>query len=235
MLLVPPAFELRNLSVAADGMPPPPPIWTEISSAYTIPSVAAAADEKLRLGLLPCRDTRVPRTANVIKRADHKIWRCESGGELLEYLGKSFPQISDISSFVSTAEADAFVAGKPGSFPQPQFARQLVAHSGGTHLVLLGDAAHAFPPDVGQGVNSALEDVTALLRVMRQTGALPAESTAVAGAAPFKMESINALEASVERYQEQRAPAAEAVARIVQVACERAARSNPPRRSPPLP
>ena len=29
-------------------------------------------------------------------------------------------------------------------------------------LLLLGDALHAFPPDLGQGVNSGLEDVVEL-------------------------------------------------------------------------
>jgi 2-polyprenyl-6-methoxyphenol hydroxylase-like FAD-dependent oxidoreductase len=29
-------------------------------------------------------------------------------------------------------------------------------------ILLLGDALHAFPPDLGQGVNSGLEDVVEL-------------------------------------------------------------------------
>lgn len=37
-------------------------------------------------------------------------------------------------------------------------------------VVLLGDAAHAFPPDVGQGVAAALADVNALYRELQQHG-----------------------------------------------------------------
>jgi hypothetical protein len=35
-------------------------------------------------------------------------------------------------------------------------------------VVLVGDAVHAFPPDLGQGVNSALEDVFALHRALER-------------------------------------------------------------------
>ena len=34
--------------------------------------------------------------------------------------------------------------------------------SGDAAALLVGDALHALPPDIGQGVNSALEDVTVL-------------------------------------------------------------------------
>ena len=56
-------------------------------------------------------------------------------------------------------EADAFARAPPGVFPDPQFVADVAAvgASGGTGIALLGDAAHAFPPDVGQGVNAALE------------------------------------------------------------------------------
>ena len=37
-------------------------------------------------------------------------------------------------------------------------------------MVLLGDAAHAFPPDLGQGVNAALQDVLVLHDTLEQCG-----------------------------------------------------------------
>ena len=82
--------------------------------------------------------------------------------ELLDYVRNSFPQLPDPEGFVSRAEAEAFVAARPGAFPAPRFVRQLAARRGRTGVALLGDAAHSFPPDVGQGVNAALEDVGAL-------------------------------------------------------------------------
>ncbi|WP_256386687.1 NAD(P)/FAD-dependent oxidoreductase [Hydrocoleum sp. CS-953] len=36
-------------------------------------------------------------------------------------------------------------------------------------IVLLGDAVHCFPPDIGQGVNSALEDVFILNQTLAKT------------------------------------------------------------------
>lgn len=38
--------------------------------------------------------------------------------------------------------------------------------SNGGAVILLGDAAHWFPPDIGQGVNSGLEDVVTLMEVL---------------------------------------------------------------------
>mmetsp|Transcript_15499 Transcript_15499/g.50611 ORF Transcript_15499/g.50611 Transcript_15499/m.50611 type:complete len:234 (+) Transcript_15499:159-860(+) len=67
-------------------------------------------------------------------------------------------------------QANNFISTPPGRFPAPQYVRQLSGLVGGTAFALFGDAAHAFPPDLGQGVNSALEDVSALLGAMRGQG-----------------------------------------------------------------
>ena len=48
---------------------------------------------RLRLGLLPSRDSSVPRTANIIKPASHQIWKLRSAKALQDYLAASFPQV----------------------------------------------------------------------------------------------------------------------------------------------
>ncbi|KAI0565050.1 FAD binding [Gracilaria domingensis] len=67
-----------------------------------------------------------------------------------------------------------FVEAKPIRLPTSTRLESLVVHvgrvtpSGG--VVFLGDAAHSFPPDVGQGVNSAFEDVEVFVNVLDTFG-----------------------------------------------------------------
>ena len=64
-----------------------------------------------------------------------------------------------------------------------------------TSCVLLGDAAHAFPPDLGLGVNSALEDVYLLGQELAM--------------------SEGALSAAAARYESARLPESRALVRLV--------------------
>jgi 2-polyprenyl-6-methoxyphenol hydroxylase-like FAD-dependent oxidoreductase len=66
--------------------------------------------------------------------------------------------------------------------------------------VLLGDAAHAMTPDLGQGGNLALEDGVTLARLL-------------AGLAPQEAPDPAALDCAVARYDEVRRPRTQAVAR----------------------
>lgn len=111
-----------------------------------------------------------------------------------------------------------FAASRGGTFPAPQYTTHLSwtpdqaakqqdrpkarSRSGGsgTSVVLIGDAAHSFPPDLGQGVNSALEDVVVLEGALEDAGDDPA--------------------AAANLYQERRLQDAAALAKIMQVGDE---------------
>ena len=88
---------------------------------------------------------------------------------------------------------------RPGKFPEPQCARNLWSELGGldhkTQLLLIGDSAHAFPPDLGLGVNSALEDLELLAQE-------------IAGSADWRT--------ATRSYAEKRLPEAKALVRLVQ-------------------
>ena len=96
-----------------------------------------------------------------------------------------------LSEAVSDAACEAFANAEPGAFPSPQYVETVAATVGAARCFLVGDAIHAFPPDLGQGVNAALEDVKTLGDVLDDQNAVAA-------------------------YQAARAPAAKAIAHLVQ-------------------
>lgn len=133
--------------------------------SYIIPSRHKGRRKACALFAFPVVSETDPRSVNLIREADHELWTIDDAHQLLEFLADSFPQL-DITKLVPIQEAEDFVKLEPGSFPEAQYARNLHARFGNpgseTHCVLVGDAAHAFPPDLGLGVNAALQDLTVL-------------------------------------------------------------------------
>eukprot|EP00955_Chlamydomonas_euryale_P112381 366130-Chlamydomonas_euryale.AAC.8 len=130
----------------------------------------------LGLGLLPQNDDSDYCTANIILKPDHPFWDIKSVEALYECLESSFPQMP-IREIIPQEEAERFLACSGGAFPKPQYCKSLhkllsrtdaSKSSPSQGVLLVGDAAHSFPPDLGQGVNSGFEDVVVLNKVLEE-------------------------------------------------------------------
>lgn len=164
---------------------------------YMIASALKPLDETMGLFAFPVANPSEPRSVNIIREADHKIWTLATAEELLAFLEESFPQL-DVRSLVPVEQAQAFVSIDAGRFPKPQYAAHVHAAlgSGGMQVVLIGDAGHAFPPDLGMGVNSALEDLDRF--------------------AQHISENPDRLDQACSAYERERLPESAALVRLVQ-------------------
>jgi kynurenine 3-monooxygenase len=155
VLNLPARFAAANGQVAID----------DNQMGYIMPSRHKDRRKACALFAFPVVSPDHPRSVNLIREADHDLWTISDPDALLAFLADAFPQL-DIPALVPRGEAEDFVGMEAGSFPEPQHAANLHASIGPaaapTQFLLIGDAAHAFPPDLGLGVNSALQDLTLL-------------------------------------------------------------------------
>lgn len=202
MIKMPPDLRLDATDASITAQP---------RKAYSIRAAKDAPLGQTRLGLLPVADPEFPRTANVILPPEHPVWALRSGDEVLGWLRSTFKQLP-VDDVISADEAAAFADGSPGAFPAPCYSprQQLLLPKAGVALV--GDAIHAFPPDIGQGVNSALADVMMLSEAL--DGAAAAGGGVGDGDGDDPMAT---LRHALPAYEAAAAPEAEAVARIAQV------------------
>ncbi|MGD1701115.1 FAD-dependent oxidoreductase [Dapis sp. BLCC M229] len=140
--------------------------------AYAIRGAFSDSQHSLSLGILPFADPNEPRTANIIRRPEHEIWKLPDSEKLSDFFEKAFPQLP-INEIVLPEEKERFAKSEGGYFPIPQYCsglHYLLANTDNSAgIVLLGDSIHCFPPDIGQGVNSALEDVFIFNQALAQT------------------------------------------------------------------
>lgn len=90
------------------------------------------------------------------------IWQLNSVEEAYSFFEKSFPSV-DVRHHISEDSLTSFILGKSVEFPFITLRSSMGAKVGDAGGVLIvGDAAHAVPPDLGQGLNAAIEDVNVL-------------------------------------------------------------------------
>ncbi|BAU07907.1 unknown protein [Fischerella sp. NIES-3754] len=168
--------------------------------AYGIRGAFRKRQRSLSLGLLPLKNPDEPRSANIITYPDHQIWELKSGEEVYDFIEQAFPQLP-INKILSLPEAERFAKSEGGYFPNPQYSSGLYflfKQQPDKGIVFLGDAIHCFPPDIGQGVNSALEDVYILNEALKK--------------------SDNKLSDALPLYESWRLPDTKALIRLAQIA-----------------
>jgi kynurenine 3-monooxygenase len=148
--------------------------------AYSIRGAFRGRKRFIFLGVLPLKNPDDARGANIVTWPDHDVWKLQNSEEVYKFFEQAFPQLA-IRQIISPQEAERFALGESSYFPVPQHCSGLhfllnqeqtdeeiqnQSFAGG--VVLLGDAIHCFPPDTGQGVNSALEDVCILNEALSQ-------------------------------------------------------------------
>ena len=180
---------------------------TTSTNIYFMESVNQGSKD-IRLGLLPSKDPTLVRPANVVTRPDHELWSFRDGPSIKSYIQKSFPRFAWDTIIPDDAEWERFAQAKGTSYPAAQYCPGIAVSSPTNPqvgVVLLGDATHAFAPDIGQGINAGLNDVVALDRCLRGQNVVSGESE---GAPPKDLATALAI------YEQDRAREHKALIRL---------------------
>ncbi|GAB0497525.1 hypothetical protein MMPV_008860 [Pyropia vietnamensis] len=173
-----PSTGLRHKGVVLDSRPiisPPgaPVQYAEASVTYTLRGARVGRNPSTVFDMLVLPvsgQAGVSRRGAITVSPGHALLEVKDTDEALQLFRDNFPQLR-VDDFVSREEMDKFVMIRASEFPPITRPYSLVARfrhaprQGG--VLFIGDAAHAFPPDAAQGINSAMQDVDALLGVAR--------------------------------------------------------------------
>lgn len=203
VLQLPPQFEIPNAPGHAS-------LKTNSEDIYALRSINTGPQNYLSLGLLPMKDNDAVRPTNIVTRPDHEVWDIHDGPAMRRYFQTSFPRynFNKDDGIISEAEWDRFAKAEGTRFPHCQYSEGMAVwdDTGTCGVALVGDAIHAFPPDIGQGVNAGLMDVVCLDR------ALQGMNTATGEASDDK--KTTSLQTNLERYQKQHAREVSALVRL---------------------
>eukprot|EP00956_Cyclotella_meneghiniana_P005019 scaffold6208_cov45-Cyclotella_meneghiniana.AAC.1 len=131
-----------------------------------------------------------------------------------EYFQKAFPRLDfqKDDGIISEDEWERFAKAEGTRFPPCQYSPGLAVwdESGRSGVALVGDAIHAFSPDIGQGVNAGLMDVVCLDRALSGLDPETGEEKEV----EVTDNDNTSLGAKLEQYQKHHAPEIAALIRL---------------------
>jgi len=122
---------------------------------YSFLGANTESTTQARLGFLPS-PVGQERPGNLILRQEHEVWKQKSGPEIKKWFQTNWPRFN--WDLVSDKRWETLATSKSTVYPLCQYTEQ----SATDRVVLVGDACHAFPPDIGQGINAGLQDIVVL-------------------------------------------------------------------------
>ena len=145
VLQLPPQFAIPD---ADDN----PPLVTNSENIYAIRSIYKGPRNYLSLGLLPMKNNESIRPTNIVTRPDHEVWELKDGKSIKSWFETAFPRMK-FDGMISDEEWERFARAEGTRFPHCQYSKGMAVweKSGKSGVALVGDAIHAFPPDIGQG------------------------------------------------------------------------------------
>jgi 2-polyprenyl-6-methoxyphenol hydroxylase-like FAD-dependent oxidoreductase len=204
----------KNENSSSDSTHDEKYVTTKSESMYVIRPKYNSPKKYVSLGLLPMKNNNDFRPTNIITRPDHEIWSIRDGKSMRKWFVDTFPRFSFDSSnnnkqevdLISDDEFDRFAKAEGTRFPACQYSPGMATcnDEGTCAVVLVGDAIHAFPPDIGQGINAGLTDVVALDLALQGRDTVTGQSC----------KSTPTFKENIERYQKQHEPEIAALIRL---------------------
>lgn len=155
--------ELRRIGVTDEDFGTSLVILDSVRSKKT-------SKEKVKLKIFPSLPEHVDAFGGLlgvmVNSDDSILWSIRTADEFYAYFQDNFPTVN-VRELIHPSHVDNFLHTSPSVFPSVMRVNSITADVGlQSGVILLGDAAHSFPPDTGLGLNSGFEDVAKLAKAL---------------------------------------------------------------------
>ena len=116
---------------------------------YVIMSKYTGPQNTVRLGFLPTKDASLPRAGNVHTRFDHELRQLTTGPQVKAWFAQAFPRLNWDELIPYDQEWERFAQANGTTYPYCQYSPGSAVWHDNQGVVLVGDACHAYPPDIG--------------------------------------------------------------------------------------